>query len=59
VLRLASTLADAGERRLPELPTLQALHAPLLARLAIDEAALADALLPFDALTISVDQLLG
>jgi HD-like signal output (HDOD) protein len=59
VLRLASTLADAGERRLPELPTLQALHAPLLARLGIDEAALADSLLPFDALTISVDQLLG
>jgi HD-like signal output (HDOD) protein len=59
VLRLASTLADAGERRLPELPTLQALHAPLLARLGIDETALGDALLPFDALTISVDQLLG
>jgi HD-like signal output (HDOD) protein len=59
VLRLASTLADAGERELPELATLQSLQGLLLARLEIDVEAVGAELLPFQALTVGVDQLLA
>jgi HD-like signal output (HDOD) protein len=59
VLRLASTLSDAGERELPELEALQQLHPALIERLGLDVAALGPELLPFRALTIGVDQLLG
>jgi HD-like signal output (HDOD) protein len=59
VLRLASTLADAGERELPELATLKSLQSLLLARLEIDAEALGADLLPFEVLTIGVDQLLA
>jgi HD-like signal output (HDOD) protein len=58
VLRLASTLADAGERELPELDTLVALHGPLLEKLGLTAEALVDELVSFDVLTIGVDQLL-
>jgi HD-like signal output (HDOD) protein len=59
VLRLAATLADCGDLEVAELPTLQALHGDLLARLKLDPATMADELLPFDALTLGADQLLG
>jgi HD-like signal output (HDOD) protein len=59
VLRLAATLADSGDLGLPELPTVQAQHGDLLARLKLDAAPLAEELLPFDALTLGADQLLG
>jgi HD-like signal output (HDOD) protein len=59
VLRLASTLSDAGERELPEPETLQQLHPALIERLGLDMAAVGPELLPFQALTIGVDQLLG
>ena len=59
VLRLAATLADCGDLSLPELPTLLALHGDLIERLKLDPASLANELLPFDALTLGADQLLG
>ena len=59
VLRLAATLADCGERSLPELPALQALHGGLLERLQLLPEPLAEELLPFAALTLGADQLLG
>jgi HD-like signal output (HDOD) protein len=59
VLRLASTLSDAGERDLPELQTLQQLHPALIERLGLDMEAVGAELLPFSALTIGVDQLLA
>jgi HD-like signal output (HDOD) protein len=59
LLRLASTLADAGERELEPLAVMQSLQAPLIERLQLDLDALEPELLPFDALTIGVDQLLG
>ena len=59
LLRMASTLADAGERQLPELPTLQALHGPLMQRLNLDLAAIDHEALSFDVLTVGVDQLLA
>jgi HD-like signal output (HDOD) protein len=59
VLRLAATLADCGDLSLPELPALQALHGDLLLRLQLLPDPLAEELLPFDALTLGADQLLG
>jgi predicted trehalose synthase len=59
LVRLASTLADAGDLALPELETLLATHAALMARLALDTQRLADELMPWEVLTLGVDQLLA
>jgi HD-like signal output (HDOD) protein len=59
VLRMASTLSDAGERELPEVLTLQACHAALILQLDIDLSTLSQLVLPFDAMTVGVDQLLN
>jgi HD-like signal output (HDOD) protein len=58
VVRLASTLADAGDLGLPELDTLLAVQPALVERLALDPTQLAETLLPYEVLTIGVDQLL-
>ena len=59
VLRMAATLADAGESRLPEVEVLCSLHPTLIGRLGLDLDRLGAELLPFDALTVGVDQLMG
>jgi HD-like signal output (HDOD) protein len=59
VLRLASTLADAGELKLPELDSLIAVQAELMARMDLTAEDLAEHLLPWDVLTQGVDQLLS
>jgi HD-like signal output (HDOD) protein len=59
VLRLASTLADAGDLKLPELDTLIAVQAELMARMDLTAEDLAEHLLPWDVLTQGVDQLLS
>jgi HD-like signal output (HDOD) protein len=59
VLRLASTLADAGELGLSQVDALRALHAPLMERLSLDIDAQASELLPYEALTLGADQLVG
>lgn len=58
VLRLASTLADAGDLHLAEVDTLVTLQADLIARMDLDAETLADHLQPWDSLTLGVDQLL-
>ena len=59
VLRLASTLADAGERQLPELGTLKSVQGMLLARLDIDAEAVGPTLMSFELLTAGVDQMMA
>jgi len=59
VLRLASTLADAGDLQLPELDTLVAVQAELAARMELTAEDLAEHLLPWDVLTQGVDELLS
>lgn len=59
VLRLASVMADAGERQLPVITTLHELQPELLAHLEIDLAWVERYLMPYQTLTSSVDQLLG
>jgi HD-like signal output (HDOD) protein len=58
VLRMASVMSDAGDRGLPEVSTLLETHGELVAHMHLDLDWLADHLLPFDALTLGVDQLL-
>jgi len=59
VLRLASTLADAGDLKLPELDTLIAVQVELMARMNLAAEDLAKHLQPWDVLTQGVDQLLS
>jgi HD-like signal output (HDOD) protein len=59
LIRLASTLADAGDMDLPELETLLAVHPALVQQLALDPQRMADELMPFEVLTLGVDQLLA
>ena len=59
VLRLASTLADAGDLQLDEMETLVGVQPELMARMDLDADELAGRLLPWDQLTAGVDQLLG
>ena len=59
VLRLASTLADAGDLQLDEMETLVSLQSELMARMDLDADELAGRLLPWDQLTAGVDQLLA
>jgi HD-like signal output (HDOD) protein len=58
VLRMASVMSDAGDRGLPEVTTLLETHGELVAHMALDLDWLAEHLMPFDALTLGVDQLL-
>jgi HD-like signal output (HDOD) protein len=59
VLRLASTLADAGELQLHEVDTLLAMQPELVARLELSADDLAGNLIPWDSLTQGADQLLS
>jgi HD-like signal output (HDOD) protein len=59
VLRLASTLADAGELQLPEVETLLATQPELIARLELSASDLVENLHPWDSVTLGVDQLLS
>jgi HD-like signal output (HDOD) protein len=59
VLRLASTLADAGDLQLAEVDTLVALQPELMARMGLSAQDLVEYLLPWEALTVGVDQLLS
>ena len=58
LIRLASAAAEAGDLLVPEVETLQSLHPALLARLGLDPAMLQATLLPYDLLTLGIDQLL-
>jgi HD-like signal output (HDOD) protein len=59
VLRLASTLADAGDMELAEVDTLVAMHPELMAHMELSANDLVEYLLPWDSLTVGVDQLLS
>jgi len=59
VLRLASTLADAGDLQLAEVDTLVAVQSELMHRMDLDADDLVERLLPWDSLTMGVDQLLN
>jgi HD-like signal output (HDOD) protein len=59
VLRLSSTLADAGDLQLAEVDTVVTMHAELMARLDLSADELAQHLLPWDSLTLGADQLLS
>jgi HD-like signal output (HDOD) protein len=59
VLRLASTLADAGELQLVEVDTLIAIQPELIARLELSADELVEYLKHWDYLTLGVDQLLS
>jgi HD-like signal output (HDOD) protein len=59
VLRLSSTLADAGDLQLPEIDTLVTVQAELMARMELTAEDLAEHLQPWDVLTQGVDQLLS
>jgi HD-like signal output (HDOD) protein len=59
VLRLASTLADAGDLQLAEVDTLVAMHPDLMAHMELSAHDLVEYLLPWDRLTLGVDQLLS
>jgi HD-like signal output (HDOD) protein len=59
VLRLASTLADAGDLQLAEVDTLVAKHPELMAHMELSAHDLVEYLLPWDRLTLGVDQLLS
>jgi HD-like signal output (HDOD) protein len=59
VLRLASTLADAGDLQQPEVDTLVALQPGLMARMELSAEDLVEYLQPWDSLTQGVDQLLS
>ena len=59
VLRLASTLADAGDLQLAEVDTLVSVQPELMARMDLDAEDLVERLLPWDSLTMGVDQLLA
>jgi HD-like signal output (HDOD) protein len=59
VLRLASTLADAGDLQLVEVDTLMATHPELIARLELSVDDLKEHLKPWDSLTQGVDQLVS
>jgi HD-like signal output (HDOD) protein len=59
VLRLASTLADAGDLQLAELDTLISMQSEVMARLDLSADQVAQHLLPWETLTLGVDQLLS
>jgi HD-like signal output (HDOD) protein len=59
VLRLASTLADAGDLQLPAVDTLVAVQPELMARLELTSEDVSKHLLPWDSLVLGVDQLLS
>jgi hypothetical protein len=59
VLRLASTLADAGDLQLAEVDTLVATQPELMARMGLSAEDLVEYLQPWDSLTMGVDQLLS
>ncbi len=59
VLRLASTLADAGDLQLPEVDTLLAVQPELMARMGLSADALLKNLKSWDSLTQGVNQLLS
>ncbi len=58
VLRLASVLADAGDRALPPVATLVETQAALVAHMHLDLEWLAKHLIPYEQLTAGVDQML-
>ena len=58
VLRLAQVMSEAGDRNLPALTTLTETQAELVAHLPLDLDWLALHMMPFDALTAGVEQLL-
>lgn len=58
VLRLASTLADAGDLQMDEVDTLLSVQPELMGRLDLDAEELEGRLLPWDQLTRGVSQLL-
>jgi len=58
VLRLASVMADAGDRGLPAVATMLETQGPLVAHLGLDLDWLGQHLAPYDALTQGVDQML-
>ena len=59
VLRLASTLADAGDLKLAEVDTLVAIQPELIARMELSADDLVAYLKPWDSLTLGVNQLLS
>jgi HD-like signal output (HDOD) protein len=59
VLRLSSTLADAGDLKLPEIDTLVTVHSEMMARMELTAEDLDKCLQPWDVLTQGVDQLLS
>jgi len=59
VLRLASTLADAGDLQLAEIDTLVAMQSEVMARLDLSADEVAQHLLSWETLTLGVDQLLS
>lgn len=59
VLRLASVMADAGERQLPVIGTLHELQPELVAHLELDLSWVERYLMPYQTLTGSVDQLIA
>jgi HD-like signal output (HDOD) protein len=59
VLRLSSTLADAGDLQLPEIDTLVTTQSALLDRLELTEVDLVEHLQPWDSVTLGVAELLS
>lgn len=59
VLRLSSTLADAGDLQLAEVDTLVSVQSELMHRMDLDADDLVTRLIPWDTLTVGVDQLLA
>ncbi|HEY8904528.1 MAG TPA: hypothetical protein VIM63_00675, partial [Rhodoferax sp.] len=59
VLRLASTLADAGDLQLSAVDTLVAVQPELMARLELTTEDVSKHLLPWESLILGVDQLLS
>jgi len=58
ILRLASVMSDAGDLGLPEVTTLLETQGDLVAHMHLDLDWLAQHMMPWDALTLGVDQLL-
>ncbi len=59
VLRLASTLADAGDLQLPEVDTLISMQPELMTRMGLSAEDLVEYLQPWESVTLGVDQLLS
>lgn len=59
VLRMSSTLADAGDLQMAELDTLVAMQPELMKRMDLSADDLVEYLVPWESLTLGVDQLLS